>query len=221
MKPFGIDVDETKLNLPNMSGKVTNNQIATGTTGQVLITNAAGTTQWVDQSTLGDNTTASNGLSKTVNNIQLGGALTKPTAITTDATNTLAITGLPNTGAITDKIVVADPTSGVLKLANAAMPKWFYMPSIVLDVATISTKTVNLYDLYKSQFENVPGTMNSTGAKKSIPFLLNPTDLEYYVTYVDAAVIKVTSVDANGMMTYNVIGKAKTTSFANIVFVVK
>ncbi|MCX3266263.1 hypothetical protein OQZ29_16005 [Pedobacter agri] len=222
LKPFNIDVDETKLNLQNMAGKVTNNQISTGTTGQVLITNAAGTTQWVDQSTLGDNTTASNGLTKTANNIQLGGALTTPTAIATTGTNTLAISGLPTTGTTTDKIVVADPASGVLKLANAAMPKWFYMPSIVLDVATIGTgKTVNLYNLYKSQFESVPGTMNSTGVQKSIPFLLNPTDLEYYVTYVDAAVITVTSVNANGEMTYNVTGKAKTTSFANIVFVVK
>ncbi|AZI27375.1 hypothetical protein EA772_19280 [Pedobacter sp. G11] len=222
LKPFNIDVDETKLNLQNMAGKVTNNQIATGTTGQVLITNAAGTTQWVDQSALGDNTTASNGLTKTANNIQLGGALTTPTAIATTGTNTLAISGLPTTGTTADKIVVADPTSGVLKLANAAMPKWFYMPSIVLDVATIGTgKTVNLYNLYKSQFENVPGTMNSTGVQKSIPFLLNPTDLEYYVTYVDANVITVTSVNANGVMTYSVTGKAKTTSFANIVFVVK
>ncbi|WP_316849305.1 beta strand repeat-containing protein [Pedobacter agri] len=222
LKAFSVDVVEANLVLQNIGGKVTNNQIATGTTGQVLITNAAGTTQWVDQSTLGDNTTASNGLTKTANNIQLGGALTTPTAIATTGTNTLAISGLPTTGTTADKIVVADPTSGVLKLANAAMPKWFYMPSIVLDVATIGTgKTVNLYNLYKSQFESVPGTMNSTGVQKSIPFLLNPTDLEYYVTYVDAAVITVTSVNANGVMTYNVTGKAKTTSFANIVFVVK
>ena len=222
LKAFSVDVVEANLTLSNIGGKVTNNQITTGTTGQVLTTNAAGTTQWVDQSTLGDNTTANNGLTKTANNIQLGGALTTPTAITTNGSNTLAIAGLPTTGTATDKIVVADPTSGVLKLANAAMPKWFYMPSIVLDVATISTgKTVNLYNLYKAQFENVPGAMNSTGVQKSIPFLLNPTDLEYYVTYVDAAVITVTSVSANGIMTYNVTGKAKTTSFANIVFVVK
>ena len=222
LKAFSVDVVEANLTLSNIGGKVTNNQITTGTTGQVLTTNAAGTTQWVDQSTLGDNTTANNGLTKTANNIQLGGALTIPTAITTNGSNTLAIAGLPTTGTATDKIVVADPTSGVLKLANAAMPKWFYMPSIVLDVATISTgKTVNLYNLYKAQFENVPGAMNSTGVQKSIPFLLNPTDLEYYVTYVDAAVITVTSVSANGIMTYNVTGKAKTTSFANIVFVVK
>ncbi|WP_316806790.1 hypothetical protein [Pedobacter agri] len=222
LKAFSIDVDETKLNLQNMAGKVTNNQIATGTTGQVLITNAAGTTQWVDQSTLGDNTTASNGLNKTANNIQLGGALTTPTAITTNGTNTLAIAGLPTTSATTDKLVVADPTSGVLRLVNAATPKWFYMPSIVLDVASISNgKTVDLYNLYKAQFENVPAAMNSTGTQKSIPFLPNATDLEYYVTYVDPAVITVTSVTTSGVMTYNVIGKAKTTSFANIVFVVK
>ena len=40
--------------------------------------------------------TADNGLTKTANNIQLGGTLIKPTTITADATNTLAIAGLVN-----------------------------------------------------------------------------------------------------------------------------
>ncbi|MFN0255639.1 beta strand repeat-containing protein [Pedobacter ureilyticus] len=63
--------------------------------------------------------TVDNGLNfSTPTNIQLGGTLIKPTTITTDATQTLAIAGLQSgvaTGATPDKIVVADPTTGVLK----------------------------------------------------------------------------------------------------------
>ena len=59
-------------------------------------------------------TTANNGLTKTGINTQLGGALIAPTTITADVTNTLAVAGL-QTGATSDKLVVADPTTGVLK----------------------------------------------------------------------------------------------------------
>src|SRR5690606_11092254 len=72
--------------------------------------------------------TVDNGLTKTNNNIQLGGNLITPTTITTDATNTLAVAGLQN-GAYTDNLVVADPATGVLKQTKSAMPKFFYMPS--------------------------------------------------------------------------------------------
>ncbi|RYD98052.1 MAG: hypothetical protein EOP54_08955 [Sphingobacteriales bacterium] len=69
------------------------------------------------------NATVDNGLNfSTPTNIQLGGVLTRPiTTITTNTTagsNTLAIAGLQpgvTTGATPDKIVVADPTTGVLK----------------------------------------------------------------------------------------------------------
>ncbi len=63
-------------------------------------------------------TTADNGLTKSVDNIQLGGALTTATTITTDAAKTLAIEGL-QTGFATDKIVVADG-NGVLKQIDQA-----------------------------------------------------------------------------------------------------
>ena len=59
--------------------------------------------------------TVDNGLNlSTPTNIQLGGALIVPTTITTAGSNTLAIAGLQS-GATTDKLVVADPITGVLK----------------------------------------------------------------------------------------------------------
>ncbi len=58
--------------------------------------------------------TANNGITKTGNNVALGGALVSATSITTDATNTLAVAGLQGATAA-DSVVMADKTSGVLR----------------------------------------------------------------------------------------------------------
>jgi hypothetical protein len=57
---------------------------------------------------------AANGLSKTGDSIELGGTLYKATAINTDGTKTLAITGLTTGSNTTDSIVVVAP-GGILK----------------------------------------------------------------------------------------------------------
>jgi hypothetical protein len=62
---------------------------------------------------------ADNALTAGNGNVQLGGALIQPTTIATDATNTLAITGL-QTGVVTDNILVADAT-GVLKTISSSV----------------------------------------------------------------------------------------------------
>ncbi len=61
--------------------------------------------------------TADNGLTKTGNNTQLGGALITPTTITTDITNTLSITGL-EPGAAND-FIVSENTAGVVRKITA------------------------------------------------------------------------------------------------------
>jgi hypothetical protein len=63
---------------------------------------------------LKDAVKANNGLTKNGDTVQLGGTLTKPTIITADSTNTLAIPGLQS-GSTNDSVVVADPVTGVLK----------------------------------------------------------------------------------------------------------
>lgn len=63
-------------------------------------------------------TTADNGLTMTNGKIQLGGALLKPTTLTTTSANTLTIGGL-QTGASTDNVLVAD-ANGVLKWMTRA-----------------------------------------------------------------------------------------------------
>ncbi|MBL7748329.1 MAG: hypothetical protein JNM19_12915, partial [Chitinophagaceae bacterium] len=63
---------------------------------------------------------ADNGLTKTGQKIQLGGALTQATTITTTAANFLAITGLQPGSNTTDSVMVIDPTSGQLKFISAS-----------------------------------------------------------------------------------------------------
>lgn len=101
---------------------------------------------------------------------------------------------------------------------NNNFPKFFYMPSILVNTATLGTKTLDLYAIYFSQFNSPP--VKSTGSTGSIP-TLPKTQLEYYVTYYDTALMNTVTIDANGVMSYNVIGNASDASFMNIVFVVK
>jgi hypothetical protein len=63
---------------------------------------------------------AANGITKNGNTIELGGVLTKPTNITTTATNTLAIKGLGTGNISTDDLVVIDKTTGELKTVAAS-----------------------------------------------------------------------------------------------------
>ena len=101
---------------------------------------------------------------------------------------------------------------------NDNFPKFFYMPSVLVNTATLGTKTLNLYDIYNTQFTSPP--VRSTGSKGSIP-ILPRTQLEYYVTYYDTVLLDNVTIDANGLMSYNVKGNASDASFMNIVFVVK
>ncbi len=62
---------------------------------------------------------AENGLTKTGQKVELGGALTKVTTITTTATNFLQITGLQG-GSNTDSVMVVNPTTGQVKIVSTA-----------------------------------------------------------------------------------------------------
>ncbi|WP_435255195.1 hypothetical protein [Tenacibaculum sp. A30] len=94
------------------------------TAGDVYVDSSTGIIYAYDGTTwVNSNTTpsANNGLLVNANStIQLGGVLIQPTVIETDATNTLAITGLQNGDVTTDDIVTVDRTTGVLKRAPAS-----------------------------------------------------------------------------------------------------
>jgi hypothetical protein len=64
--------------------------------------------------------TASNGVSVSNGDVQLGGALTKPTTIATTTANTLALTGLPAGDLATDSLLVVAPVSGLIRKVPAS-----------------------------------------------------------------------------------------------------
>lgn len=104
----GAGDPNTKTGLNPLAGDIYVDETA----GSIYIYNG---TNWVSN-TSGTTVTAGNGLQlTTANQIELGGALTKPTVLPTTNTNTLAITGLSApTAADNHDFVVVDRTTGVL-----------------------------------------------------------------------------------------------------------
>lgn len=202
-----------------------------GDANAVLTTNTTGELKWEPRADLGNVITTNNGITKTVNNIELGGALTKPTTITTTATNELIITGLPMAKVGIDNIVMRDAATGALRQSKGTMPSFFHMPSVMLPTAegqttqagitfnnATRTGTVDLYLIYKNQF-TTPVRSSVAGAKLPV---LNATDMVYHITYIDTTVFTITGLTTDGKLTYTVSATAKPSlaSFANVIFAV-
>ncbi|MCC9041295.1 hypothetical protein LNQ81_00910 [Myroides sp. M-43] len=128
---YVVDVVEGELNLGNMGGQVTttqitdgavtNEKIAAGKEGQVLVTvteNGKEVTKWMPANDLGNTVTAGNGLTKSADGeIKLGGQLTEKTILTTSKGKELVIEGLEDvkTNPSINNIVLTDPITGELK----------------------------------------------------------------------------------------------------------
>ncbi|WP_157373843.1 hypothetical protein [Arenibacter certesii] len=106
---------------------------------------------------------------------------------------------------------------------KAAMPKFFYMPTILFDTSTNGIKTKNLYTEYKNQFtgQNTGVFVKNPDAPAAIPHLPMADDLHYYVTDYDDAVISNVSISNIGEMSYEVINAAGPYSYITVIFVVK
>ncbi|MBE8720622.1 hypothetical protein, partial [Sphingobacterium pedocola] len=232
----GATLVETSLRVKAES--ITTSQIKDGTiapvdiadagANQVLVTGADNKPTWINQSALGNTVTANNGLTKVVNNVKLGGKLEEATKLETDVTNTLAITGLQKGDLKTDKYVVMD-AAGVLKQLKAAMPKYFYAPSVPIPThdanANVLTgvQTIELHTIYKQQFGYTAGTSQVRSNNSATLPTLDAGELDYFVTYFDEAVFTAVSIDATGQLKYAVKPGAIVTNktFMNIVFAVK
>jgi len=104
--------------------------------------------------------------------------------------------------------------------------KWFFMPSIIFDTSTNGTNLQkNLYDEFVTQLNTDSPTdfvINSTGAPgKVLTTVPSRTDLYYYVTAYDDKVFQNISINANGLMNYDIISQASDSTLINIVFVEK
>ena len=141
------------------------------------------------------------------------------------------------------KIGITNPAPGLLvydtnlkcisqNAGTGAAPLWvclsqkdnqsgfFYMPSIAIDASTVVTnKTLDLYTEYKKQFATP--TTGSVGAPASIPYFPIAADLYYYITSYDNTVLKVNSLNASGVLNYDIIKEADYATFMNVVFVIK
>jgi len=99
--------------------QITGLQAGSNTTDSVMVVNpSTGQLKFISASSLFNALTFGNGLTKTGNLVELGGSLSKPTTIVTDATNNLKITGLQSGTLSTDSLVVSS-TDGTLKRVGA------------------------------------------------------------------------------------------------------
>ena len=91
-------------------------QSATAADSVVLADKTTGVLRRMSLDSIGANSfTANNGITKTGNNIKLGGVLSDAvTTLTTDATHTFAVAGLQSATSA-DSVVLADKTTGVLR----------------------------------------------------------------------------------------------------------
>uniref|UniRef100_UPI000685E149 hypothetical protein n=1 Tax=Aquimarina pacifica TaxID=1296415 RepID=UPI000685E149 len=123
----------------------------------------------------------------------------------------------------TNETTVEEAIQAIAPITSKAA-RIFYPPSIEIDASTNGTFTVNLYTQYTTQF-GTP-TVASAGAPNALP-TYGATELYYYVTYADPTVFDTTtpgamSIDANGVLTYTIIGQPLDyNTLINVVFVVK
>ena len=114
--------------------------------------------------------------------------------------------------------------------------RWFYMPSIVIDVTANGTFSRDLHLEYKKQFadtDDASTPLNSPTAGTALiksdinapnPFskIYGANELYYYVTGYDATVFSDLSISPAGVLSYIVnAGNVSDATYMNIVFVVK
>ena len=188
---------------------------------------------------------AESGVELHENKVKLGGNLTRATIISQNANpltiatggSNLNITGLDkktvqatvNSGTGVTDYLLAVGSDDKVKALKAAMPKFFYMPSVLVPTAesqlgqtgvtfnnATRTGTIDLYSIYVAQFGSP--VMSSAG-EAPLP-VLPASELGFHITYATPGVFTINSITAAGLMTYTVSATADITngSFINIVF---
>jgi hypothetical protein len=143
------------------------------------------------------------------------------TANIADGTETIIDDGSANP--TYDISVTGDGSAGDPYVIRNTRPNIFYPPSIAIDAsALVNNVTVDLYQQYLDQYDGSASNFTaSAGAPATVPFY-GPTDLYYYVTFADPAVLNIDSISASGVLQYDVVGTPPDyNSLINVVFVVK
>lgn len=222
----GIDnvklADNAVTTVKILDKNVTPAKIEGGTEGQVLTTNTAGEATWVTPTDNNTITTvkadaAQSYVSVTSNPVTPGETANREYTVGVNAATAQVGTTAGTAGVVKPGHQFEIETDGHLSV-KYAMPQFFYMPSVLINTSA-ATGSVNLYTTYTTQFGS-PLVSSGSAEAGGIP-TLSVKDLDFYVTYYDTNVISNIQIDANGNMTYNVIGAPTNLSFVNVVFKVR
>jgi len=141
-----------------------------------------------------------------------------------DASEVDLAAAVDSDGDTTNETTVEEAVQAMAPITSAS-GRIFYPPSIAIDASTNGPGSVDLYQEYINQYAptSTPYTdtfVASSGAP-AIP-TYGRTELYYYVTFYDDTVFGSVAIDANGNMSYNIVGQpADYNSLINVVFVVK
>jgi hypothetical protein len=111
---------------------------------------------------------------------------------------------------------------------QAKAGEWFYMPSFNLPIpaAPATGLSFNLYEEYRRQFTragNEPQFVSSNASAATVtPLIYEAGELDFFVTAYPTSVLKINSISAAGVMSYDVLSaNVPEGSFINVIFVVK
>ena len=113
-----------------------------------------------------------------------------------------------------------DNSGNIIEVNNTKSSKIFYPPALVIDVSTTgNNRTLDLHQEYVDLY-GTPAVASS-GAPSAIPTYAQD-ELFYYVTDYDNTIFSDLSIDALGVLTYDVdTVPSDNCAFLNVVFVVK
>ncbi len=141
-----------------------------------------------------------------------------------DASEVNLATAVDSDGDTTNETTVEEVMQAITPITSAS-GRIFYPPSIAIDASTNGPGSVDLYQEYINQYAPTVApytdTFVSSSGAPGIP-TYGRTELYYYVTFYDDSVFDNVLIDANGNMTYDIIGQpADYNSLINVVFVVR
>lgn len=103
------------------------------------------------------------------------------------------------------RLLAVQADGDVVALNTVKNTRWFYAPAVTIDASATGTGlTLDLHQEYVDQFTNIPAAQRSPGAPASLPVYAED-ELWYIISYYDATVISNISIDANGVLTYDII----------------
>lgn len=141
-----------------------------------------------------------------------------------DASEVDLAVAVDSNGDTTNESTVEEVVQAITPITSAS-GRIFYPPSIAIDASTNGPGSVDLYQEYINQYAPAaPPYTDTFVASNGAPAIptYGRTELYYYVTYYDDSVFNNVLIDANGNMTYTIVGQpADYNSLINVVFVVK